>query len=45
MPNEQTGHDGKWPYPINYEHENTFECDVLIIGGGIAGCHAAISAA
>lgn len=35
----------KWPYPINYEKENKIYTDVLVIGGGIAGCHAAISAA
>jgi succinate dehydrogenase/fumarate reductase flavoprotein subunit len=34
-----------WPYPINYEKEHEIETDVLIIGGGIAGCWAAISAA
>ena len=35
----------KWPYPVNYGKENEIVSDVLIIGGGIAGCHAAISAA
>jgi succinate dehydrogenase/fumarate reductase flavoprotein subunit len=35
----------KWPYPILYEKENEVSADVLIIGGGIAGSHAAISAA
>ncbi len=34
-----------WPYPINYEKEREIETDVLVIGGGIAGCWAAISAA
>lgn len=34
-----------WPYPVNYGKENEFSADVLIIGGGIAGCHAAINAA
>ena len=34
----------KWPYPVNYGKENEVAADVLIIGGGIAGCHAAISA-
>ncbi len=34
----------KWPYPVNYGKENEISADVLIIGGGIAGCHAAISA-
>jgi succinate dehydrogenase/fumarate reductase flavoprotein subunit len=35
----------KWPYPVNYGKENEIDTDVLIIGGGIGGCHAAISAA
>ncbi|MGD0794845.1 MAG: FAD-binding protein [Dehalococcoidales bacterium] len=34
----------KWPYPVNYGKENEISADILIIGGGIAGCHAAISA-
>jgi succinate dehydrogenase/fumarate reductase flavoprotein subunit len=34
-----------WPYPIRYDKEQEIETDVLIIGGGIAGCWAAISAA
>jgi succinate dehydrogenase/fumarate reductase flavoprotein subunit len=40
--------DGKvpaWPYPIRYDKEQIIETDVLVIGGGIAGCWAAISAA
>lgn len=35
----------EWPYPILYQKETEVSADVLIIGGGIAGCHAAISAA
>ncbi len=35
----------KWPYAINYGKENEVDCDVLVLGGGIAGCWAAISAA
>jgi succinate dehydrogenase/fumarate reductase flavoprotein subunit len=35
----------KWPYPVNYGKENEIATDVLIVGGGIAGCHAAINAA
>ena len=35
----------KWPYPILYEKEIDVESDVLVLGGGIAGCWAAISAA
>ena len=34
-----------WPYPVNYGKENEVETDVLIIGAGLAGCHAAINAA
>ena len=34
-----------WPYPILYDKEQEIDTDVLIIGGGIAGCWAAISAA
>jgi succinate dehydrogenase/fumarate reductase flavoprotein subunit len=35
----------KWPYPIRYDEQQEVEADVLVIGGGIAGCWAAISAA
>ena len=35
----------EWPYPVHYGKENEIAADVLIIGGGIAGCHAAINAA
>ena len=35
----------EWPYPIRYEKETEISTDVLILGGGVAGCHAAISAA
>lgn len=34
-----------WPYPIEYGYETRAEYDVLVVGGGIAGCHAAINAA
>ncbi len=34
-----------WPYPLRFEEEQEIETDVLVIGGGIAGCWAAISAA
>ncbi|MGD1119489.1 MAG: FAD-binding protein [Dehalococcoidales bacterium] len=40
--------DGKapyWPYPVSYDKQQEIATDVLIIGGGIAGCWAAISAA
>ena len=42
---EKDGCTPEWPYPIRYEQEQTVETDVLVIGGGIAGCRAAISAA
>ena len=35
----------EWPYPIKYDVETRVSADVLILGGGIAGCHAAIHAA
>jgi succinate dehydrogenase/fumarate reductase flavoprotein subunit len=38
-------HAPKWPYPVNYSKENEVNCDVLVLGGGIAGCWAAIGAA
>ncbi len=34
-----------WPYAVDYEKEYEIDTDVLVIGGGIAGCWAAISAA
>ncbi len=39
------GHAPVWPYAIRYDQEQEIETDVLVIGGGIAGCWAAISAA
>ncbi|MFC1891938.1 FAD-dependent oxidoreductase, partial [Thermodesulfobacteriota bacterium] len=35
----------EWPYEVNYGKENEVSSDILIVGGGIAGCHAAINAA
>lgn len=35
----------EWPYPVQYGRETEIETDVLVLGGGIAGCWAAISAA
>ena len=40
---EKTAPD--WPYPVNYGKENEVSADILIIGGGVAGSHAAIQAA
>lgn len=34
-----------WPYPVRFEQEQQIDADVLVLGGGIAGCWAAISAA
>jgi succinate dehydrogenase/fumarate reductase flavoprotein subunit len=34
-----------WPWPVHYGQENEIETDVLVIGGGLAGSHAAINAA
>ena len=42
---ENNGKVPAWPYPIRYDEEQEIETDVLVIGGGIAGCWAAISAA
>ena len=35
----------KWPYPNEVGKEERRECDVLVLGGGMAGCYAAIAAA
>jgi succinate dehydrogenase/fumarate reductase flavoprotein subunit len=42
---KEKGKAPEWPYPVNYEKEQEVEVDVLVLGGGIAGCWAAISAA
>ncbi|NLV51059.1 MAG: FAD-binding protein [Clostridiales bacterium] len=39
-----TGKVPAWPYEINYGREHVIKTDVLIIGGGVAGIRAAISA-
>lgn len=41
----ETGGWVEWPYPVDYEKESVVTIDVLILGGGIAGCWAAIEAA
>ena len=35
----------EWPYPVRYGKETRLAADVLVLGGGIAGCHAAVAAA
>jgi succinate dehydrogenase/fumarate reductase flavoprotein subunit len=42
---EERGSIPEWPYPVRYGEEREVVADVLVLGGGIAGCHAAISAA
>jgi len=42
---KREGRAPEWPYPIRYEKEQAIETDILVLGGGIAGCWAAISAA
>jgi succinate dehydrogenase/fumarate reductase flavoprotein subunit len=42
---EEYGTAPEWPYPIRYEQESVIAADVLVIGGGVAGCQAAITAA
>ena len=44
MPDSMYAQMKEWPYPVNYGKENVVEVDVLFVGGGIAGCHGAISA-
>ena len=45
MSKTDNNHLIEWPYPIEYGKEKAVETGVLIIGGGVAGCFAAISAA
>jgi succinate dehydrogenase/fumarate reductase flavoprotein subunit len=33
-----------WPYELKYDEQNKYECEVLVLGGGISGSMAAISA-
>ena len=35
----------QWPYPNEVGQEEVAECDVLVLGGGLAGCFAALAAA
>lgn len=41
---QQQAHIPEWPYPVRYGEERVIKTDVLVLGGGIAGCHAAINA-
>ena len=41
----KNGHGPEWPYSVRYGEEQEINSDVLIIGGGISGCWAAIGAA
>jgi succinate dehydrogenase/fumarate reductase flavoprotein subunit len=41
---QETGTVPEWPYPVNYGKVNEVDTDVLVIGGGVAGCRAAIAA-
>lgn len=40
----ETGKVPEWPYEVKYGKEIVVETDVLVVGGGVAGCRAAISA-
>jgi len=42
---EQVYNRFEWPYPIKLNTEKEISSDVLVLGGGIAGCWAAIAAA
>ncbi|MGD1120276.1 MAG: FAD-dependent oxidoreductase [Dehalococcoidales bacterium] len=42
---QEEGNLPDWPYPVHYGQEQEIETDVLVLGGGIGGCWAAISAA
>ena len=44
MPKKSPG-SIEWPYRVNYGLEHEIATDVLVIGGGLSGCLAAISAA
>ena len=35
----------QWPYPNEMDQEEQVYGDVLVLGGGMAGCYAAIAAA
>ena len=41
---QKNGKVPDWPYPVDYDKVNEVDTDVLVIGGGVAGCRAAIAA-
>jgi succinate dehydrogenase/fumarate reductase flavoprotein subunit len=41
---QKEGKAPQWPYPVNYGKINEITSDVLVVGGGLAGVRAAISA-
>ena len=41
---QKNGRVPEWPYSVDYEKVNEVDTDVLVIGGGVAGCRAAIAA-
>lgn len=49
MRKEKKPHDTRfpveWPYAVDYDKETRLSCDVLVLGGGLSGCFAAIKAA
>ncbi|MFO1220152.1 MAG: FAD-dependent oxidoreductase [Burkholderiaceae bacterium] len=44
-PHSTQGEPLRWPYAVRYGHQRDLDCDVLVLGGGIAGVWAAIAAA
>ena len=38
-------HNTSWPYANETGITEKLSCDVLVLGGGLAGCYAAIAAA
>ena len=40
----ESGRVPDWPYEVDYGKEIVVKADVLVVGGGVAGCRAAISA-
>jgi succinate dehydrogenase/fumarate reductase flavoprotein subunit len=42
---QRDGRVPEWPYPVRYGVENHIAADVLVLGGGVAGSHAAITLA